>query len=120
MQDQRNSAPTRSPIYRADPNSPDDTQSASGFGPSSFSGAAPTLQPVPPYRLYDTTSIGLAAFFGSPIAGTALVAINYRRMGQHQQATRTLVAGLAGTAAAVAIALAFLPQIPLYIRGACP
>jgi len=120
MQDQSNSAPTRSPIYRSDPNSRGDAQSASGFGSSSFSGAAPTLQPVPPYRLYDTTSIGIAAFWGSPIAGTALMAINYRRLGQHKQATWTLVAGLAGTAAAIAIGVAFLPQIPSYIQVVLP
>ena len=120
MQDQSNLTPNRSPIYRADPNSPGDAQSASGFGSSGFAGAAPALQAVPPYRLYDTTSIGIAAFWGSPIAGTALMAINYRRLGQQKRATWTLVTGLVGTATVIAIAVALLPQIPSYIQGILP
>jgi hypothetical protein len=37
---------------------------------------------IPRYKLFDPTSVGLAAFLGSPIAGTALMGINYRRLGK--------------------------------------
>ena len=36
----------------------------------------------PAYRLYDVGAVALAAFLGSPLAGTVLIASNYRKLGQ--------------------------------------
>jgi hypothetical protein len=46
------------------------------------SGVAPTHQSPPVYRLYDSTSVALATLLGSPVAGTRLMALNYRRLGK--------------------------------------
>jgi len=69
--------------------------------------AAPALA-IPNYRLYDPTSVGLAAFFGSPIAGTVLMAINYRHLGRKSSAILAVILGVAATALAIAIE----PYIP--------
>jgi len=80
---------------------------------------APTLTGEPPaaaqrsfpgYRLFDMTSIGLTTFIGSPIAGTALMAANYRRLGQPRQATIALASGIVGTAAAMALGTLYAPR----------
>ena len=63
---------------------------------------------IPNYRLYDPTSVGLAAFFGSPIAGTVLMAINYRHLGRKSSAIIAVILGIAATALAIALE----PYIP--------
>lgn len=76
---------------------------SAGFPPHTGTGDGLSEQSIPGYRLFDTTSMGIAAFFGSPVAGTALMAINYRRLGRPRQAVLTFAAGITGTAAAVSI-----------------
>lgn len=113
MRDSFNSHPA--PIFRADP-SEGPVAGPGSYGTSTGAGTAPAVQNVPTYRLYDTTAIGIAAFFGAPIAGTALMAINYRRLGRHKDAVTIFLAGLLVTAA-VAAALFNLPQ---WVTGAIP
>jgi hypothetical protein len=72
------------------------------------------LEYAPEYSLYDSTSIGLATFFGSPVAGTGLMALNYRRLGQPRKALLTFAVGLAATA----LVIAFGTRIPSYGTGA--
>lgn len=88
------------------------------FASASYPGvpsAAPssTDDLFPPYKLYDTTSIGLATFFGSPIAGTALMALNFQRLGQTGKAKLTFAIGVAITV--LVMSLGWL--IPSYGTG---
>src|SRR5437016_9798343 len=75
--------------------------------------AADSTQPSqfnPLYKLFDSTSVGLAAFLGSPVAGSTLMALNYSRMGEKSKATAAFAIGLAVTAGA----LRFGSMIPQY------
>jgi hypothetical protein len=45
-------------------------------------GAYPVVATAPSYSLYDSRSVALATFLGSPIAGGVLMAMNYKRLGQ--------------------------------------
>ena len=51
-----------------------------------------------PYKLFDSKSVGLASILGSPLAGSTLMALNYRRLGKTAEATATFAVGLAVTA----------------------
>ena len=100
---------------------PSNAGSATSYGASSSLAPESTLPPgappaaaqqsFPGYRLFDMTSIGLATFIGSPIAGTTLMATNYRRLGQPRQATIALASGIVGTAAAMALGSLYVPRI---------
>jgi len=79
-----------------------------------LSAVAPTLQPVPPYRLFDPTSVGIAAFLGSPIAAAGLMAINYRRLGRRKNAIMAFGMGVVFTA----LAIAFANRMPAYVTTA--
>jgi hypothetical protein len=58
---------------------------------------------IPDYKLYTVGAITLATVFGGPIAGTALMAANYRRLNKKDDAITTLVVGILGTALALLI-----------------
>jgi hypothetical protein len=58
----------------------------------------PPAVPIPPYSLFDYRSIWIATFFGSPVAGTILAAINYRRLGKSGSATAMIAGGVVLTA----------------------
>ena len=63
---------------------------------SSF--AAGTFQgPPPTYTLFDANAVGTATFFGTPVMGCYLMAVNYRRLGQAGRAATTLILGIAVT-----------------------
>lgn len=69
-------------------------------------GGYPAPQYAPPaYRLYDSSSIGLAAFLGSPLAGTVLIASNYRKLGQGSNAMLALVVGAAASGVLIFLGL---------------
>lgn len=57
----------------------------------------------PAYRLYDAKSITIATVLGSPVAGTGLMALNYRRLGRTRSAAMTLAIGVAATATGIAL-----------------
>jgi hypothetical protein len=60
--------------------------------------AEPSLQvPTPTYTLFNDSAVGLATILGTPVAGSALMALNYRRMGQTRKAAEVLVVGIAVT-----------------------
>jgi hypothetical protein len=69
--------------------------------PGNSQGAAAFSQAIPAYSLFDSTSVGLATFLGTPAAGAALMALNYRRMGRGSKAITALVVGLAATSLAL-------------------
>jgi hypothetical protein len=67
---------------------------------------AGSLESAPPgYRLYDPGAVGLATFFGSPIAGAILMAMNYRRLGKGDKGLLAVVLSLVATAAIIAFAM---------------
>ncbi len=60
-------------------------------------GGYQTPQYAPPaYSLYDVAAIAIAAFFGGPLAGTVLMASNYRKLGQGNNGVLALIAGSGG------------------------
>jgi len=56
---------------------------------SSVEGALPTR--TANYPLFDSNAVGIATFFGSPVAGGALMAWNYQRLGETGKAALTIV-----------------------------
>jgi len=56
-----------------------------------------------PYRLFDPDAVGLAAFICSPLAGTLLMAVNYRRLGQTAKGVLAVILGLAATSILILI-----------------
>jgi hypothetical protein len=63
-----------------------------------------SLESTPPsYRLFDPAAVGLATFFGSPIAGTILMAVNYSRLGKAGKGVLALLVGVLCTAVLIAI-----------------
>ena len=83
--------------------------------PPAVFAAAPTTVQVPSLRLYDSTSVLIAAIFGSPLAGTALMALNYRRLGKPSSAKWALLIGILVTAAAIFVGFKFTP--PFWISS---
>jgi hypothetical protein len=75
--------------------------------------ATPSYE-IPAYKLFDSTSIALATFLGSPVAGTGLIALNYRRLGKDRSAATAFVIGIAATG----LALGFGSFIPSYATSA--
>ena len=69
----------------------------------------PSSSPIPEYALFDSNAVAIAALFGSPIAGTVLMAANYRRLKNDGSALAAILIGLAVTAAAVALGY-LIPQ----------
>ena len=53
--------------------------------------------PAPAYRLFDVNTVALATFLGTPVMGGALMAINYRRLGQEGKAMTTIVVAVVVT-----------------------
>jgi hypothetical protein len=65
-----------------------------------------TPQYMPPaYRLYDIGAVGLAAFFGGPLAGTILMASNYRKLGQGNNGVLALIVGAAASVGLIVMGL---------------
>lgn len=65
--------------------------------------------PIPSYKLFDSDAVTVASVLGGPVPGTMLMACNYRRLGQNDNAAAMLFAGLAGTAA-IAWLVSLLPS----------
>lgn len=64
-----------------------------------FAGTAPATTPVavPAYRLFDANSVLIAAILGSPVAGVALMALNWRRLGQGRKGLAAFLIGVVAT-----------------------
>jgi hypothetical protein len=59
----------------------------------------------PAYRLYDVGAVALAAFLGSPLAGTVLMASNYRKLGKGGNGFLALLLGAAASVGEIYIGL---------------
>jgi hypothetical protein len=59
--------------------------------------------PTPPFTLFDSNSVGLATLMGGPVAGSFLMALNYRRLGRVSKAVVALVIGVIVTGLAILI-----------------
>lgn len=64
---------------------------------------------IPDYKLFDANSVGLATLLGSPIAGSILMALNYRRLKKPEWGASAAVLGLLLTGLLV-VAGYFIPQ----------
>src|SRR5277367_1108300 len=64
-----------------------------------IAGAAPSspAAAVPSYRLFDPNSVLIAAILGSPVAGVALMALNWRRLGQGKKGLAAFLIGIVAT-----------------------
>lgn len=65
--------------------------------PMSSIAAEALHEPVPAYTLFDANAVGIATFFGTPVVGCSLMALNYRRLGKSRNAVMALVLGIAVT-----------------------
>ena len=68
-----------------------------------------SIEPAP--TLYDATTVGLATFLGTPLAGSAVMAVNYKRLGMSSAALRTVIVGVVATVLLL-VAGFFLPSGP--------
>jgi hypothetical protein len=75
----------------------------------------------PAYRLYDMGAVFLAAFLGSPLAGTVLVASNYRKLGQGGNGVLALILGAAASAGLILMGLktAMSPTVASIVLFVC-
>lgn len=64
---------------------------------------------TPHYKLYKISGIGLATFFGTPLAGGILLAQNFKSLGNAKQAKLSIAYSLLAAAASIAIAFV-LPE----------
>jgi hypothetical protein len=59
--------------------------------------------PATDFTLFSAPAVTLATFFGTPAAGSVLMALNYRRMGEKGQALVTLLIGFLVTGLAIGL-----------------
>jgi hypothetical protein len=78
------------------------------YPPPSPSNAAQSSQAGPAIKLFDANAVALATFLGSPVAGSILMAINYKRLGKGGNAAAAVLLGVVSTAAAIALGY-FIP-----------
>ena len=57
----------------------------------------------PEYGMFSAQAVGLATLFGTPAAGTALMAVNYQRLGKTGFALGTMLVGMAVSAAELVV-----------------
>jgi hypothetical protein len=77
-----------------------------------------TDAPAPWRQLYSITQIGVAAFLGGPMAGCWLISRNYRELDNHSAFATSVVTGLFGTIALLAVVIMLpedFPTIPLHV-----
>ncbi len=77
-------------------------------------------QPAEQHALYTPRAVGLATFLGGPLAGTVVMAMNYRRVGRPASAVKAILGGLAGTAALGALAFVLPEHSPGFLLGLIP
>ena len=70
------------------------------------------VQPVPTRQLYSVRSVAVAAFFGGPIGGAIVLALNYRRLGRPAAAAASVVLGALATVGLGAVALGLPEKFP--------
>src|SRR5580700_8363532 len=77
-------------------------------------------QPAESYALYSPQAVGLATFLGAPVAGTAIMALNYRRLGRPASAIKAMACGIFGTAALIGLAFALPAHAPGFLIALVP
>jgi hypothetical protein len=68
-------------------------------------GMGPAVPPDGPGKLYTPAQVGIAAFFGLPVAGGLALASTLRRLGRRAEATKVLVLATAATGLLVLLAV---------------
>lgn len=63
------------------------------------------------YKLFTPSSVALATFFGTPIAGGLVMAINYRRLRRSTAAVQVVLGGFVATVIVLIVAMA-APDVP--------
>jgi hypothetical protein len=82
--------------------------SADAVPPSGVPSNVATMHPsAPAYRLFDPTSVFIAAIFGTTAAGAALMALNYMRSGRKDRTLATLIVGVLVTCLEIAAGYLF-------------
>lgn len=74
--------------------------------------ADPAPRAAPAHRLFSSQNVGLATFLGSLLAGSILLAINYRRLGDGRRALLAIAFGALATAFLIAFALLAPDSVP--------
>jgi hypothetical protein len=72
------------------------------MGTPDFSYQPAPPPPIPQYKLYDVASIGLATFFGTPVAGAILMGMNASRL-KKGSASAIVLSAVLFTAAMIAL-----------------
>ncbi|MCC2669400.1 MAG: hypothetical protein K0Q72_1871 [Armatimonadetes bacterium] len=80
-----------------------------GYSRPGYAEDASPLPAAHTYRLFDSGAVAIATFMGTPIAGSIVVALNYRRLGKRATAVKAVVCGVVATVLAMVIA-SLLPQ----------
>jgi hypothetical protein len=98
-----------------------------GFETSPSAEPPAEVMVVPTYPLYSSGQIAGATFLGTPLAGTWLLALNYRRLGDRRHARIALALGIVATIALIAIGfaarnatgrgLSFLGLVPVIVMS---
>jgi hypothetical protein len=83
-----------------------DDSMTSNLNPETGLGTAQPAGAAPAYTLFDSRAVALATFLGAPLAGSILMALNYRRLHRGGAAAAILAAGTILTAGAVFSSLA--------------
>jgi hypothetical protein len=73
--------------------------------------------PPPPYQLYDYRSVGLASFLGTPLGGSVLMAMNYRRLGNRASAAGALAVGIVATSLLLLLGFSGIASTGVQIIG---
>jgi hypothetical protein len=68
----------------------------------------------PSYTLYSASQVAWASLLGAPLAGCVLLGINYARLGKSGPRWITILRGIVGTIAFLALAV-FLPDRSLFL-----
>lgn len=69
-------------------------------------------QPAPGRRLFSPIDVGIATFLGSVVAGSVILAVNYRRLGRGRRALLAILVGAIATALLVFLGLAMPDAVP--------
>jgi hypothetical protein len=72
--------------------------------------------PAAPFTLYNAPAVTLATFFGTPAAGSLLMALNFSRLGEKGYAAMILILGFLVTGLAIAFGF-FAPKAVTYPLG---
>lgn len=75
-------------------------------------GVEGNTQESPSYKLYSANSVGIATFFGSPLAGAYLMSRNYKVLGNQKNAYMAILYGVLTLVASFILVLLLPDYIP--------